>query len=414
VTAHQWGAEYLLLGGSHALLPAPIHRLDQPLLDFRNPTDAYYRCLDGEWDVDGDGLYAEWEDDAAEMTVHLTVGRIPADTAQEVTQVVNKIIAFEARPAETADAALFVASLMDPDWTTLDPYPNWSLNMASGRRDFALLERPELRTSTLFQDDLANPPSEDALNPRSLADSLSSRPHDLVYLQLHGAAEGWELVGYLQAVPDDFSPLANCGHSFIAAMISGGVADTREECVLSRLITMEDGGAVAAVAPTGLGFLMHHNQFQDDLWRRMLNGEVERLGQAFTLALEDFVAWAIPPTGHKASTYWVLSLQGDPATLLRPTANPVGHVPHLTRLDLRAVPNPFNPTTTIQFTLDQAADVQLEIFDLHGRRVTTLIDREMGPGPQSIPWNDAPASGLYFARITTGATTRTIKLMMIE
>ena len=92
VTANQWGAEYLVLGGSHALLPAPIHRLNHPLLDYQNPTDAYYRCLDGAWDVDGDGLYAEWEDDAAEMTVHLTLGRIPADTAEEVTQVVDKIL----------------------------------------------------------------------------------------------------------------------------------------------------------------------------------------------------------------------------------------------------------------------------------------------------------------------------------
>ncbi|HPF71111.1 MAG TPA: C25 family cysteine peptidase [Candidatus Krumholzibacteria bacterium] len=51
----QWGARYLMLAGSHAVLPAPLHRIGQGACDFTGPTDAWFACLDGEWDRDRDG-----------------------------------------------------------------------------------------------------------------------------------------------------------------------------------------------------------------------------------------------------------------------------------------------------------------------------------------------------------------------
>ena len=74
VAHRQWGARYLLLGGSHALLPAPLHRLEFSWGVFEYPTDAYYACLDGDWDVNDNGFVAEWEVDAADPTVHLALG----------------------------------------------------------------------------------------------------------------------------------------------------------------------------------------------------------------------------------------------------------------------------------------------------------------------------------------------------
>lgn len=108
VAVNQWGAQYLLLGGSHALLPSPIHRLVTPNYDFDHPIDTYFSCLDGQWDVDGDGLFAETED-AAEPTIHIALGRIPADDVISVNNIVSKILAFEQRPLETTRGALFVS-----------------------------------------------------------------------------------------------------------------------------------------------------------------------------------------------------------------------------------------------------------------------------------------------------------------
>ncbi|MBM2841390.1 MAG: Por secretion system C-terminal sorting protein [Bacteroidetes bacterium] len=68
-------------------------------------------------------------------------------------------------------------------------------------------------------------------------------------------------------------------------------------------------------------------------------------------------------------------------------------------------PNPFNPTTVIRFALPQASEVTLNVYDLLGRRVTTLVDGEQSAGYHSVEWNGTNSSGnkissgVYFYRI---------------
>jgi len=85
-------------------------------------------------------------------------------------------------------------------------------------------------------------------------------------------------------------------------------------------------------------------------------------------------------------------------------------------------PNPFNPRTTIAFSLAEAGEVDLTIFDLHGRVVRTLFRGAIGAGPQSRIWdatNDAgrpvPA-GVYVYRLrheTAGGATRVDERKMV-
>ena len=69
------------------------------------------------------------------------------------------------------------------------------------------------------------------------------------------------------------------------------------------------------------------------------------------------------------------------------------------------VPNPFNPTTTIRFTLEKAVHVTISIHDVKGRRITTLIDDVRSAGPHEVLWVGANASGasvssgVYFYRM---------------
>ncbi len=65
-------------------------------------------------------------------------------------------------------------------------------------------------------------------------------------------------------------------------------------------------------------------------------------------------------------------------------------------------PNPFNPTTKIPFALPQATHATMKIYDLSGREVVTLLDREMPAGHHSLVLNSNElASGIYFYRLTT-------------
>jgi hypothetical protein len=85
------------------------------------------------------------------------------------------------------------------------------------------------------------------------------------------------------------------------------------------------------------------------------------------------------------------------------------------RFDVGCYPNPFNPMTTIHFSLPAAARVRLEIFDVAGHRVAELADRSFGAGRHSVDWNatDRP-SGVYFYRLTAGNKVVTDKVMLLK
>jgi len=64
------------------------------------------------------------------------------------------------------------------------------------------------------------------------------------------------------------------------------------------------------------------------------------------------------------------------------------------RFALKAYPNPFTESITIQFKLDQTANVQLKIFDLYGRVVKSLVDSKLPIGLNSFSWNGTNSSGV--------------------
>jgi unsaturated rhamnogalacturonyl hydrolase len=84
------------------------------------------------------------------------------------------------------------------------------------------------------------------------------------------------------------------------------------------------------------------------------------------------------------------------------------------------VPNPFNPTTTIGFSLAEALPARLIVYDVAGRRVKTLVDETTTAGPHRVTWDGTDdagrrvASGVYFYRLTAGASTETKKMMLLK
>jgi hypothetical protein len=85
------------------------------------------------------------------------------------------------------------------------------------------------------------------------------------------------------------------------------------------------------------------------------------------------------------------------------------------------VPNPFNPSTRIEFTVKERSPVTLRIYNVRGQRVKTLVDDVRVPGiTHRVTWdgrNDAGervASGVYFYRISTKEFVKTRKMVLIE
>jgi hypothetical protein len=83
-------------------------------------------------------------------------------------------------------------------------------------------------------------------------------------------------------------------------------------------------------------------------------------------------------------------------------------------------PNPFNPSTTIKYQLPQTSDVQLQIFNVLGQKVRTLLNSKVEAGYHEAIWdgrNDLGhqvASGIYIYKFQAGNFQKTLKLMLLK
>ena len=83
-------------------------------------------------------------------------------------------------------------------------------------------------------------------------------------------------------------------------------------------------------------------------------------------------------------------------------------------------PNPFNPTTDIAFGLPADGHTTLEVYDIMGRKVKTLVDGNLPAGVHQITWDSADengnhvASGVYFYKLVQGDNVTTKKMMMVK
>ena len=78
-------------------------------------------------------------------------------------------------------------------------------------------------------------------------------------------------------------------------------------------------------------------------------------------------------------------------------------------------PNPFNPQTRVGFTLERSLHFEAGVYNLAGERVALLHDGMLSAGSHTLDWNGAAvASGLYVLRLSAGAETRHVKLMLLK
>ncbi len=132
------------------------------------------------------------------------------------------------------------------------------------------------------------------------------------------------------------------------------------------------------------------------------------------------------PVNNSDNYYWLkaMTTNGNP-TMIGPlkyhvVANNDVNDPALTDGINSIYPNPFNPSTTISFSLAKTSQVKLEIYNLKGQLVRTLIKKEMAQGTHSVEWNGkngentGVASGIYFCRLTIPDKTQARKLMVVK
>ncbi|MBK7046936.1 MAG: hypothetical protein IPH48_10565 [bacterium] len=139
---------------------------------------------------------------------------------------------------------------------------------------------------------------------------------------------------------------------------------------------------------------------------------------AFDLLVADRTLWvagAFHTAGGRPSSH--VAAWSDPAVL----GSPSGVTgPPAAVVSLTASPNPFNPRTTIAFTLPQAGDTMLAVYDLAGRRVATLVEAPLPEGPTSLDWDGrddagrALPSGVYLVRLRQAQTIQRCQVTLVR
>jgi pimeloyl-ACP methyl ester carboxylesterase len=112
---------------------------------------------------------------------------------------------------------------------------------------------------------------------------------------------------------------------------------------------------------------------------------------------------------------WLLD-EIDPALTAVSPAH--GAAPAFSLLD--AAPNPFDDQTLVRWNLSRSSRVRVEVYDVAGRRVTTLLDGVRATGPGDVRWSGRDAggrtvaAGVYFVRMQAAGETRTKRVVLVR
>jgi hypothetical protein len=214
---------------------------------------------------------------------------------------------------------------------------------------------------------------------------------------------------------------AVCGDHVIVGFAEGGLLVSPRHCAASVGVEVPeftasfDGGTVRLrwttnTAATSLSFRVVAHTTAGD---RVLDGRA--LGEGRFEAHDD----AAPSPG--AVVAYVLEREDSPGAWIA-LATTEFMVPPLVgspRL-VGCAPNPFNPSTRVNFTLPAAAHATVTVHDAAGRQVAVLADRAFEAGPQSLVWDGrdtstrAAASGMYLVRLRVGAAVDQRKVLLVR
>lgn len=147
-------------------------------------------------------------------------------------------------------------------------------------------------------------------------------------------------------------------------------------------------------------------------WTSLGGGANDRVLAMATFAGGVYVGGDFTTTGNVASDriglwheLFPTPVDGTPARALRLEQN---------------APNPFNPSTTIHYSLDHMGPVTLRVYDVRGALVRSLVDAVQVGGPHEATWDGRDergrraASGVYFCRLGTASQTRVIKMTVLK
>ncbi|MFH1598604.1 MAG: C25 family cysteine peptidase [Patescibacteria group bacterium] len=406
-----------------AMDPLPTHVVlwgdANRLLPGQNLIQSYYVLWDGCYYSDDDlyawdGWYGDTDGDGQE---NIAVGRVPINTLQELWIVADKFVEWHLDRSGRCQAGLMIG--------------NWNLSGCRGAYAETLAMSiygqfdPQLAASTTIYRYSDDPFSYSARRDADCAIQNAGIDYKFYFSTLANRISN----GSILTKWNNYFDMTYLVENWTSPIVFGfccGMADfTRGESswgldMATDFLTAPGKGARAWMGPTDISDQYTNSKIFSYLAGELYMGNETTLGEA-TLAAKQLAYEECPQTHNQIRMYSIL---GDPTLPIgwQDIATGVAEATEA-GFSFRLLPNhpnPFNPTTTIAYSLSQAGPVQLYVYDVAGRLVCNLVDEEQEAGQQAAVWQGrdnhgrAVASGVYFYRLETGQQCSSRKMVLLK
>lgn len=279
----KWAVRYVLLGGDTDILPARYgySSFGDPT-EREIPCDAYFACLDGNWNLNGNGFWGEAAvsvsdpGDSTDFYAEVFIGRAPASTTSDVTAYINKVTSYE-NPAQTAyqNQVLLLAEVLFPvSWDT-----SQTISMDGGAFSEELLTYLTGCTSTtrLYENYYDYPGALPLTKSAALAQM--STGYGYVNHIGHGGRYNMSL-GDASMQNYDALALTNSTKRFVLYMLNCTATAFDFPC-LAEAFLKSNGGAVAVLGASRAAYALPSRNYNVGFVNAVYQNGYTHLGEAF-------------------------------------------------------------------------------------------------------------------------------------
>lgn len=251
--------------------------------------------------------------------------------------------------------------------------------------------------------------------------NLSDGPFAM-FLSGYCGSQDWLSTDSIHINADDLSVLDNAPcYSIYSGMTNSDLPmGSLEMTNMSAAVLNLMGGAIAGFGTSTVSWFISGSKYEFSIAGVLFDAENATVGDIWFEATADYYESGL----NTPNLVWVETIQssvllGDPATLIPGRITGIDEIaapviPSTIQI-VGNYPNPFNPSTTINFMLNRAGSARLTVYDITGRAVTTLADQSYAAGQHSLVWNaEGQASGMYLVRLESAGQFSTHRVTLLK
>ncbi|MCK4546861.1 MAG: VCBS repeat-containing protein [Candidatus Eisenbacteria sp.] len=311
----KWGTIWVMIGGDDPVIPMRRATCDYyGSGDWQIPTDLYLECLDGNWNGDGDSDFGEGyrsvadRGDDADLYPELVVGRVPADTVDEVNLFIDNLFEYQFPDSVGFQTrALFIGEVVFPIWW--NPGDPVYLNGKDCCQHGMQYLPAHWDTTTLFE-------HPDDTETRDTVIDAFNEGYALIAYVSHGDAFKMSTADDRFVYANDVEAMTNRGKRGVMFQLNCHLSQMELESINERFLLNPNGGLIAPLGCTHFDF-PHVGQFYlGEFCRLMFRTDLERVGEINAAHKLPFMAESIPDISAFRWSTLAYTLMGDPEMLV--------------------------------------------------------------------------------------------------